>query len=72
MKRKKLTAFMLVTAITASLLAGCGGGSDTGSTGDTGSTEAPGGVKRRILTPQEIQARRSPNFHISSQCRARK
>lgn len=46
MKYKKLTSLMLATAVTASLLSGCGGGSDAGSsTSDSGSakTEEGGG-----------------------------
>jgi len=50
MKCKKLTALMLTTAVTASLLAGCGGGNDTGSStsssGDTGTAKTEeGGAK---------------------------
>ena len=47
MKFKKLTSLMLVTAVTASMLAGCGGGSNevssTNSTGDNSSASAGGG-----------------------------
>ncbi len=46
MKFKKLTSLMLVTAVTASMLAGCGGGSNevssTNSTGDNSSASAGG------------------------------
>ena len=39
MKRKKLTALLLTVAMTASVLAGCGGGDAGGSTETMGSPE---------------------------------
>ncbi len=43
MKRKKLTALLLTVAMTASVLAGCGGGDAGGSTETMGSPETEGG-----------------------------
>lgn len=73
MKRKKLTAIMLVTAITASLLAGCGGGSDTGSTGGADSAgTSGGGVKRKTPILREAKIRKLRNFPTLLRCRARR
>ena len=72
MKRKKLTAIMLVTAITASLLAGCGGGSDTGSTGGADSAGTSGGVKRKTPILREAKIRKLRNFPTLLRCRARR
>ncbi len=75
MKFKKLTSLMLVTAVTASMLAGCGGGSNevssTNSTGDNSSASA-GGVKRTPSNLPEMRIRRLPSFLISSRCPEKK
>ncbi len=74
MKFKKLTSLMLVTAVTASMLAGCGGGSNevssTNSTGDNSSASA--GVKRTPSNLPEMRIRRLPSFLISSRCPEKK
>ena len=76
MKFKKLTSLMLVTAVTASMLAGCGGGSNevssTNSTGDNSSASAGGGVKRTPSNLPEMRIRRLPSFLISSRCPEKK
>ncbi len=75
MKFKKLTSLMLVTAVTASMLAGCGGGSNeassTNSTGDNSSANT-GGVKRIPPNLPEMRIRRLPSFLISSRCPEKK
>ena len=72
MKFKKLTSLMLVTAVTASMLAGGSNEvSSTNSTGDNSSASA-GGVKRTPSNLPEMRIRRLPSFLISSRCPEKK
>ncbi len=77
MKCKKLTALMLTTAVTASLLAGCGGNSaggtdNGGNTAGTNTADTSGGVIRGIPILPKTEIRRLPNFLILSRCRVKR